>query len=120
MQHAAMTDQRSNADSRALAWEKYVSGAHAERAQEMQFLKDYGHETLKALFALHGGSIIALLTFLGALFSKTEAAQLRMAAATLQAVVPALILFGAGLGSAVIASALAYLNFAGHAGISPS
>jgi hypothetical protein len=57
----------------------------------MQFLKDYGQETLKALFALHGGSIVAVLTFLGALLSKNEAAQLRMAAATLHAVTPGLV-----------------------------
>jgi hypothetical protein len=86
----------------------------------MQFLKDYGQETLKALFALHGGSIVAVLTFLGALLSKNEAAQLRMAAATLHAVTPGLVSFGSGLLLAVVASGFAYLNFSAHAQLSPS
>lgn len=107
-------------DKRALlASEKFLVSAHAERTQAMQFLKDYGQETLKNLVLLHGGSIVAVLTFLGTLFSKGEPAQLRIAAATLNAVMPALVLFGLGLVFAVAASALAYVNFSAHAEIAP-
>ena len=48
------------------------AAAHAERLKAIEHLQFYGQNTVKMLFLLNAGSILALLAFLGALYSKGD------------------------------------------------
>jgi len=52
--------------------EAFASAAHAERLKAIEHLQFYGQNTVKMLFLLNAGSILALLAFLGALYSKGD------------------------------------------------
>jgi hypothetical protein len=52
--------------------EALASAAHAERLKAIEHLQFYDQNTVKMLFLLKAGSILALLAFLGALYSKGD------------------------------------------------
>lgn len=87
-----------------------VRGQQAERAQAYELAQNYGRDVVRALILLNGGAIVALLTFVGALFSKADPKLSRAAAAMLHEMDIPLTLFGTGLVSAVLAPAVGYLN----------
>lgn len=115
-----MADEPASPSGQLARQTGYVDATHSERSEYVKHLKDYGQETIKSLILLNGGAIVALLTFVGALLAKGELAQLRLAAVTLDRLLPAFGCFGAGLATSVAAAGFGYLNFSALAEIAPS
>ena len=55
------------------ARQEYARLAHAERLLLFGSFKEYGQQTLRALFIANAGAIIAILTLVGSAMSKPEA-----------------------------------------------
>lgn len=98
----------------------YFEAAHTERQQFVEFVRDFGRDAVRTLVLLNAGAIVALLTFVGSLLSRSDAAQFRIAGATLDALSPAFLWFAAGLVGAAFLSGLGYLNYSAMAELSPS
>src|SRR5688572_25076730 len=57
---------------RVLAFGKYADHLGQERIKSMEHGKDYGQAFIKTVFLLNGGAILALLTFIGSMYGKTD------------------------------------------------
>ena len=86
--------------------------AHAERLKAIEHLHAHGQATIRMLFFLNSGSIVALLTFIGSLFSKGD--QQSQTAATVLGIafLHSFYWYGIALAFTDAASGLAYINWA--------
>ena len=99
-----------NHKSTLMRMEKYVDFSHAERLRSMDYMKEYGTIAIRSLLILNGGAIIALLTFIGSLLTRSETTN-AIAIPLIRALTPAFLAFGFGLGFAAAIAGIAYLNF---------
>lgn len=96
-------------DRKMKAAEKYVETAHAERLEALRGVKEYGLQSVRALVILNGGGTLALLTFTGSLFARTQTVEIGVSFAN--AIASAFYCYGAGLVAAALVSGIGYLNF---------
>lgn len=92
------------------ARKEYARQTHDYSLQYEKHLKEYGQLTLRTIFLLNGGAILALLTFIGGTIGKSTGTT---------TLAPALFVapFGkyvAGLVCTVISMLLAYVNYSFH------
>jgi hypothetical protein len=93
-----------------LAFEKYASHLGEERVKAMEHSKDYGQIFVRTIFLLNGGAILALLTFIGSMYGKSDLNVL-VAISLGKKLVPAFYCFAGGLVSAALVAAIAYFNW---------
>jgi hypothetical protein len=91
--------------------ETLAEQVHEERIEAKKAAKEYGQAYLKSVFILNGGSILALLTFIGAVFGKGDATVIMVAISLSKALHPAFLSFIFGLMFAAATSAISYLNW---------
>lgn len=88
-----------------------VEGSHDERKIALSAVSAYGLESIKSVFLLNGGAIIALLTFLGALYGKDSSHVSGTARLLTAELIPAFKLFIGGVAGAAFTAGLGYLNW---------
>lgn len=89
---------------------KYVEQLHAETMFAKQTVATFAQSAVRLLFLINGGAVIALLTFLGALYGK-EGRGLEVAQALSKSLPDAIALYLLGLVLAVATAGWSYLNF---------
>lgn len=82
-----------------------------QRMHAMDAVKAYGTLTIRTLFLLNGGAILALLTFTASFFSRNDQTLILIGISLAKQFTIAFYFFGAGLASAAIISGIAYVNY---------
>ncbi|WP_162820692.1 hypothetical protein [Microvirga calopogonii] len=93
-----------------LALEKYADQIAAERIKASEYSKEHGSLFIRTVFLLNGGAIIALLTFVSAMFGKTDLNVL-LAITLGKKLVPAFYCFAGGLAAAALVTGLGFFNW---------
>jgi hypothetical protein len=77
----------------------------------MEAVKAYGVLSIKTLFLLNGGAILALLTFTASFFSRNDQTLILIGIALAKQFTGAFYFFGGGLACAAAISGIAYVNY---------
>jgi hypothetical protein len=93
-----------------IAYEKFSDQLGNSFHQSREYSKEYGQTFIKTVFLLNGGAIIALLTFIGSMYTK-DALNIMVAISLGRSLVPAFLCFAGGLVCAALVAAIAYFNW---------
>ncbi|GEP07936.1 hypothetical protein MOX02_59740 [Methylobacterium oxalidis] len=94
-----------------LANKVFADQTGEQRMHALEAIKAYGVLSIKTLFLLNGGAILALLTFTASFFSRSDHTMALVGISLAKQFVTAFYFFGAGLASAAIISGIAYVNY---------
>ena len=93
------------------SWEMYSGQIHDQRMSSLKSVNDYGTLALRSVFILNGGAILALLTFLGAFFSKNDQNTILIGINIAHQLRLAFYMFVSGVAISALAAGVAYLNW---------
>jgi hypothetical protein len=105
-QYRAAKEARWQAATQGLA-----SQTHEMRKAALATAQQYAQTFVRTAFLLNGGSILALLTFVGSLYAKGDHATTIVAISFSRAIYPAFIAFVFGLIAISLTAAIAYFNW---------
>ena len=105
-----MSETDSDAERQKAFSLKYIEQSHAEAMFAKQTVATFAQSAVRLLFLINGGAVIALLTFLGALYGK-EGRALQVAQTLSKSLPDPMALYLLGLGLAVATAGWSYLNF---------
>lgn len=94
-----------------LANKTFVDQIHAERMQAVESVRSFGTLSIKTLFLLNGGAILALLTFTASLFSRNDQTLILLGVSLAKKLITAFYFFGGGLTCAAVLAGIAYVNY---------
>lgn len=94
-----------------LALKVYAEQVHDQRMSALNNVREYGTLTIRSLYILHGGALVALLSFAASLYGKSDEKNILIAISVAHGLRPAFYCFAAGLTLAGAISAIAYLNW---------
>ncbi|MGU3421359.1 hypothetical protein [Methylobacterium sp. D54C] len=94
-----------------LAMKVYADQSYGYSLNAYENVKQYGLQSVKHLTLLNGGAIIALLSLVGALISKSDQKSIMVAISFLHSLAPALFCFAGGLVASGLLAALIWRNW---------
>ncbi|MEE1612083.1 cell envelope integrity protein TolA [Microvirga sp. CF3016] len=103
--------RRQYTEQQKLAHETFAKQIHDERVGAKEASKEYGQSYVRVTFLLNGGSILALMTFIGAIFGKGDVNAMLVAISLAKHLYPAFLCFILGLVCSAVTSAISYLNW---------
>ena len=90
--------------------ENFASHTHELRQGAFSNAKEYAQIFVRTAFLLNGGSILALLTFIGPIYGKGDQSIILVVINFSKSVYPAFLAYVAGLVSIATTAAIAYFN----------
>lgn len=93
------------------AADTYVKGVLEFRSRAIDYSIDYAKLCINSNFLLNGGSILALLSFIGSIFGKGDVKAILFASYLSANLQEAFVFYSCGLISTVLCAAVAYLNW---------
>lgn len=97
----------------------YLEQSHAERVKAYDGVVLWGGNTVRTLFLLNGGSILAFITFTGSLIGKGDKEAMSRGIEFAQLLLPAFVSFIAGVCLTAVVAGIAYLNFSAAYNVRP-